>query len=515
MNDKKQFIINFISQILFNIVNLGISFFLVPHIVENINATVYGFVGLSNDFVNYAGLVTVALNALAGRYITINLHNKKYEEANKYFNSVMLANTIIASVMAVVSLFFIIYMDKFLNIPANLLGDVRLLFIMVFTNFIISIITSNLSVATFTTNKLYKSSIINIINQIIRCILLIVCYTFLPAKVWYIGLIALIGTGIYSLANLVYIYKLTPELKFNYKYFNFSYVKKLIKEGIWNTVSRVCSILNNGLDLLISNVMINSTAMGILSLPRNIHSIILNLFASLGSVFAPKITFSYAKGDYDNIKEQIKFSYKFLGIFSNTVLVVFIAFGLSFFKLWVPSQDHNLLYLIAVVSCSAMIFALPMEPFYNVHTALNKLRVPALALAGFSTLTVVLEFIFLSLVGDVTVKLLIISSMSTFVSFFRVLLFLPMYTAKILDEKVTYFYPLILRNTFAFIVCLIIGILLNLFISINNWVIFIVVCAVLAICSVLLSYAINFNATEKKKVIEMIMNKLKLKRSNV
>ena len=396
MSDKKQFVLNFISQILFNVINLGVSFFLVPHIVETINATAYGFVSLSNDFVGYASIVTVALNALAGRYITINLHKKNYEEANKYFNSVTFANAIIAGIMTVLSIVFIIFMDKILNIPIDILNDVRLLFIMIFTNFIISIVTSNFSVATFTTNQLYKTSIINIINQIVRCVLLIVCYTFLPPKVWYIGFITLICTGIVSIANLIYLFKLTPELKFNIKYFNIDYVKKLVKAGIWNTVTRLCSIINNGLDLLISNIMISSVAMGILSLPRNIHSIILNLFGSLGGIFAPKITISYANGNTDEIKNQINFSYKFLGVFSNTVLVVFMSFGLPFFRLWVPSQDSNLLYLIATVSCSAMIISLPMEPFYNVHTALNKIKIPALASASFSIITIILEFVLLN-----------------------------------------------------------------------------------------------------------------------
>lgn len=508
MSEKKQFVLNFISQILFNIINLGVSFFLVPHIVETINATAYGFVSLANDFVSYAGIVTVALNALAGRYITVNLHKKNYEEANKYFNSVTFANTIIAGFMTVLSLIFIIFMDKMLNIPIEILSDVRLLFIMIFANFIISIVTSNFSVATFTTNKLYKNSIINIVNQIIRCILLIVCYTFLSPKVWYIGFISLLGTGIISVANLIYLYKLTPELKFNLKYFDFQYVKELVKAGIWNTITRLSSIINNGLDLLISNIMISSVAMGILSLPRNVHSIILNLFSSLGGVFAPKITISYANGKNNEIKNQIKFSYKFLGIFSNTVLAVFMSFGLAFFKLWVPSQDANLLYLIAVVSCSAMIIALPMEPFYNVHTALNKIKVPALASSAFSLITIVLEFIGLSLTNNLTMQLLIISSTSTLIGLFRVLLFLPMYTAHILEEKVTYFYPLVLKNTLGFIIALIIGLILNSLVKINNWLIFVLMCGILMIISFFTTYFINFNQEEQNKFTNIIKQKI-------
>lgn len=512
MSEKKQFILNFSSQILFNVVNLGISFFLVPKIVESINATAYGFVGLSNDFVSYAGIITVALNALAGRYITVNLHKKKYETANKYFNSVIFANVVISIVMLILSILFISFMNNFLDIPNEMLGDVRLLFIMVFANFIVSIITSNLSIATFSTNKLYKNSIINIINQIIRCILLIVFYTYLPLKVWYIGFIALLGTGIYSIANLYYICKLTPELKFDIKLFDIKYVIELVKNGIWNTITRICSIINNGLDLLISNVMINSAAMGILSLPRNIHSILLNLFSSLGGVFAPKITISYANENYEEIKNQIAFSYKFLGVFSNTVLVTFMAFGISFFKLWVPSQDTNLLFLIAAISCSAMIIAMPMESFYNVHTALNKIKIPAYASIAFSTVTLILEFIFLSITKDTNIKLIIISSTSSIIGLFRVLFFLPIYTAHILHEKPTYFYKLILKNTLAFFISLFIGLIINYFIKINSWLIFLLVCIILAAITFIITTLINFDKNQINNFILSIKNRI-LRRS--
>ncbi|MEG1310239.1 MAG: hypothetical protein RSD06_05130, partial [Bacilli bacterium] len=141
MSDKKQFVINFATQILFCIINLSISFFLVPHIVSSIDGSAYGFINLSNDFVNYASLITVALNSIAGRYITLAIHKKKVKEANTYYNSVIIANIIMALVITVPLLVFTMYIDKFLNIPIDIVNDVKLLFIIVFTNFILSLIT--------------------------------------------------------------------------------------------------------------------------------------------------------------------------------------------------------------------------------------------------------------------------------------------------------------------------------------------------------------------------------------
>ena len=508
MSNKKQFAINFIAQILFNIVNLGISFFLVPKIVESINASAYGFFSLSNDFINYAALITVALNSLAGRYITISLHKKTFEDANKYFNSVLFANIFISIITSFIGIIFIFFIEDILNIPIEIVNDVKILFSLVIMNFIINVIFSTFSVSTFATNKLYLNSILNIISQIIRCTLLIFAYTLLEPKVWYLGSVALLVTIIISLGNLYYTKKLIPELKINYKFVKIKYIIELTKAGIWNTVTRFSAIINNGLDLLIANLLIGANAMGILALPKSVHSIILGLFSSLGGIFAPKITFDFAKNNNDGIINQINFSFKFLGVFSNTVLVTFMVLGIYFFKLWVPTQDAELLYWIATISCMALIIGLPMEPFYGVHTALNKIKVPAIISIIFSITILILEFIGLILVKDTNIRLILISSTSSFVGLFRILFFLPIYTSIILKIKKTYFYKLIIKNTMAFIFSLIIGLFIKNLFVINTWITFLIACSVIAIITMLITININFNNYEKQEFIDIFKRKL-------
>ena len=99
---KKQMYINLIAQTIAYAVNLAISFFLTPYIVNHIGVEANGFVGLANNFVEYAQLITVALNSMAGRYITIKLHQKNQKEANKYFTDVFFANLFLAVVLTVV-----------------------------------------------------------------------------------------------------------------------------------------------------------------------------------------------------------------------------------------------------------------------------------------------------------------------------------------------------------------------------------------------------------------------------
>lgn len=85
---EKRFIINITATVTAFVIGLCINFFLTPFIVENLGREAYGFIGLSNDFLTYFTLITIALNAMAGRFITIRYVEGRIEEANRYLSSV-------------------------------------------------------------------------------------------------------------------------------------------------------------------------------------------------------------------------------------------------------------------------------------------------------------------------------------------------------------------------------------------------------------------------------------------
>lgn len=511
MSNKKQLIINFMSQVFYSVVNLAISFFLVPHIIESINATAYGFINLSNDFVNYASLITIALNSIAGRYITIAIHKKKKEEANIYFNSVIIANIIMSIAILIPIILFIIFMDNLLNIPAAILPDVRLLFIIVFVNFILSLITSVFTIATFTSNKLYLNSIASIISQVLRCIVLVALFGLFNSSVWFVGFASLIATTFTIIANIYFTKKLTPELKINFGQFKLEYIVEMVKNGVWNTVNKLSGILQNGLDLLISNVFVSSAAMGIIALPRTITSIIFSLFGSIASIFNPNIMQAYAKDDYESIKKQLSFAIKFTGTFSNVCIAIFIALGIEFYQLWVPTQDANFLYLLTILSLASLAVGIPVEPVYAVHTSTNQIKKPAIMTLILSVLTILIVILGIYLVDNEDMKIIIISATSSIVSLYRLLIYIPMYTAKILDEKKTYLYPVLFKCYLSLMLCIVINFIVKSILPLTNWSLFFASCFVLAIFNLLINIFMNFNGDEKEQFNEFFKKQFRLK----
>lgn len=508
---KKQIGINLIAQIIAFAINLGISFFLTPFIVEKIGVEANGFVSLANSFIEYAQLVTVAINSMAGRFITIKLHQDKQEDANKYFSSVFVANLIMSVILTIVSVFVIIFINNLVNISDNILDDVRILWGFIFANFILSLFTSVFNVSTFVTDRLDLNAFCNVKGYLIRIAVLLFCYLVLDIHVWYIGL-ALFLMGLYNLLkNIYYSKKLTPELKINKKYFDIKVIWELIKSGIWNTISKLSSILSSGLDLLITNIFINGTAMGILSLSKTIPTIILSLFGTIAAIFAPSLTINYAKQEDELIKKQLKNSIKLLGILSSIPLAILIGFGKEFYGLWAPSQNSSLLYLLTMINCANLIFCLPLEPLYNVFTATNKIKNSSLALIAFSSVSLLTTFVLLKLIpGDMTVKMCIILGTSSFFNIVRVLTFLPMYGAKCLNFKLTTFYGPILKSTISVIILSIIAIIIKNLFTVNSWLALIIACVVIGILGLIINTLIILDKEDLKNFYVLLKEKLKL-----
>ena len=83
---KKYMFINLFSQLVAFGVSFIISFFITPKIIGAVGKETYGFWGLANNFAGYVTVITAALNALAGRFVTISIHRNNVQEANEYLD---------------------------------------------------------------------------------------------------------------------------------------------------------------------------------------------------------------------------------------------------------------------------------------------------------------------------------------------------------------------------------------------------------------------------------------------
>lgn len=483
----KQLAINIVAQLVSFIVQIGINFFLTPFIVERLGAAAFGFVGLANNIISYTTLVTVALNSMAGRYITISVHKGEIEKANQYFSSVFFSNLLISAFLTSIVTAFIIYLDVFINIPFDLIADVKILFVLLLFNSILGLITNVFAVSTFVRNRLELNSIRTIIANIIRALTLVLLFTVFVPHVWYLGISALLYTCYVGYTNYRYTIRLTPELYIAIRNFDWLSVKELITSGAWNLLSKLSDILSQGFDLLLANLFIGATAMGVLSITKTIPMVILSVFALLASCFAPEWTELYAKGNTEKLKHELLKSIRILGMFSSIPLAILYAYGDIFYQLWLPSENTDLLYWLTVVSTVGMTCALPQESLWNIFTITNKVKVSSLNLLYNSFIIIVIVMIGMYVSDSGTVRLFILASTRTIIGLVRVLTFLPIYGAKCLNLKKTIFYRPICMNLLSIMLLTIVSLFLKNYLPGVSWHNLIIACCITLLLGILIN----------------------------
>lgn len=382
MGEKKQLVVNMAAALVTFAVQVGINFVLTPYITATLGAEAYGFVNLSNTMVNYISILTVAVTSMASRFISIAIFQGETAVAKRFYSSTIIALLICVAVVAVPALICIGTIDRLLNISMSLVGDVKLLMVFVLANFSLSLMSSNLSIGFYVRNKLYIGSMINACGYAIRALLMIALFALLPTGVWIVGFAAFAATSFVQASYLRWKRRLLSELSFSRKDIHVRDALTVAKAGAWNSVSQLGSTLSSGLDMIVCNLFLGGTAMGVLSISRVVRTAIDSIGSATMSVFQPTLTKYYADGDIDGLVRYAKWCMKAFGLVISMPVGAFIAYGVPFFELWVPGQDSSVLYPLAVMAIIGWAVLGPAAVIQNIFTVLNRVKINSLVLCA-------------------------------------------------------------------------------------------------------------------------------------
>lgn len=471
--ENKQIAINMVAQVVVLIIQLAISFFLTPFIVRTLGVEAYGFVALSNNIIGYMQVITVALNSMAGRFITIEYHKGNLRKANQYFSSVFYANCILGIVIFIVCLCMVFYLEYIISIPDDLIPDVKYLFLLLTANTVLNLIFNVYTVPPFIKNRLEITSIRNLVSVIWNMVIILSLFLLFTPRVSYLGIASVLSSVYLVIANIVIKRKLMPEFYLSKLNYDWKSIKEILSSGVWNLLNRVSVMLEKGFDLLLANWFISNLIMGMLSIVSTITVLIPRVVSMAGSSFAPTITEYVAKGDIESIKWNVFKSIKIMSILVILPLSVIYVYGDRFFALWLPNQDSNLLYLIAILTTLDLIIGMPLEICWSIFGATNNVKVPAIVMFFIGGLTFFSLLLLLYFFKEPTTQMICLASARTFWNIIKNLTFLPLYGAKCLNLKWNYFYRTMAKSVFGIISALLLCQIYRCLIVPDTWVMFI------------------------------------------
>lgn len=509
MNTKKRVMINLICNIASFIIQLVINFAISSILVEKVGDAAYGFVGLSTNFISYATIFTAALNSMAGRFVSYEVNKGNVESANKYYSSVFFANILISGIIFIISLILIINIESIIKIPTDLVGDVKITFFLSFVNLILSLITVVFNIGAFVKNRIDLISIRNIIGNVIRAIVLTICFSFLTPKIYYIPFSSVLMSIFLVISYYKISKKICPELFINRKNINKSYIKKLISSGIWNSINSLSRTLLTGLDLLIANLFIGPAEMGVLSLAKTIPTTIENFLSTFSTTFNPQFLILYSENKIEELIEYVNYSLKVVGLIMLVPISMITVFGIDFFHLWLPyktTEELMKLQTLSVLSLLPFMVSSSNYTLFVLDSVTNKLKKPVLATFIMSVLSTITT---LALLKYTNLEIYAIAGVSSLYWLLKVFFFNTINAANNLNVKWNTFFKPFLRNLVVFFVLTLFYSVLKHFITLSSWKIFFIVSFVIIMIGYILAFILILNRKERKEMKEKIINKLK------
>lgn len=493
------------------VVNYLVYFVLASYITEKISIEAYGYVTLSKTIVSYLLIATMALNSYAIRNISLEFYNKNYKKANSYFNSVLFGNIFIALLVFVLGLMLVLFGSESLGISPDIKADVLLLSILVIVNFGIEQIGMVFQSSSYVMDKLIYVAIIKLIGYLMEIIVLFLLFYFLPVHLYYIGIGMIASSLINITANYYITRRFTPAFQCCHHDFNLSFVKELLKNGVWNSFNSIGTTLNSGLDLIFAKLLLDDVSMGQISVIKIFTDVFSVLFQMISRAFYPALLKFYAEGDRKRLVFEIRKSMRVSGLFANIYFSLIIALGFNLYKVWMPKQNIELLYSCTVIAVLYSIFEGSVTPLYHVYNFTLKNKIPCI-ITFMGGIVNVCSMIFLFKTTNLGIFIVFITTSVILMTINAIAV--PLYSAKCLKVSWYSFCPTLVIHIIVTIMSTVACVFIVKMLHPQSWITLFAVGLVCTVTAISLYSLFALDKNEKsavfKKVIKTILIKLHL-----
>lgn len=439
------------------VLSVGINFTLTPYITNEVGPEAYGFVSLAKQFISYANIFMIVLNSYAARYLTIAYVSKNTKEFKRYYSTVFIADVIVGGVFLIVGCFCVLNLERILNISPELVSDVKLLFLLTFFSFFLTTITTVFNASAFVKDHLDYANVIKVVAYIMEAIILLFCFVMFDASVWYVGVAAIVMAFFTLTASYMMTRSLLPQIHIKCCDFSLSAIKKLIGKGFWNSINSLGNGLNSGLDILITNLMLNGIAMGKISIAKTLANVVFQFYDAMSQPFQPSFLRKYAEKDITKLLDYLKRAMTICGLFTNVLFAGFCAVGYDFLSLWIPTQDNLLIYRLVIIALLPAITEGCIYPAYYVYTLTLKNKFPCVITIVGGIANVIGMYVLLKF-SDIGIYAIPITT-AVVMSFIN-LVTNPLYMCHCLKVKWSTFYPTIFKN----IICCLLAVICTQFV---------------------------------------------------
>jgi membrane protein EpsK len=494
---KKELPRNLISNVALFLINILVGLLIVPFYIDTLGIAAYGIIPLATSFTSYVMLILESLNASIARFITIDIQKSDLKSATQVFNTALL--TIVGLILLFVPLAFGIawFIPDYFKITDVERNSVFLLFLLIFFSSFINSLRSPFSAVMYAFNKIHYNNYITLFNKLLSICIIVTIFFIQTPSVYYVGLAYFISAICSLILTVVLSRKTYSNILISVSHFSKEKFSELTTLSKWILVDQIGTLLLLQLSLIIVTKEFGTVKGGEYAIVIALFNVLWGITGIITSLLSPIYYTYYARGLFDSMRVLSVVSVKLIGLVMALPISLVCIFAPQILTIWVGVEFAHLSLLLWVLLIPlTMIVA--VRSLILSYAAYNKVRVPAIItiIAGILNLVLAITLPHVFELGVFGIALAFI-----FALWFRNVIFVPWYSAKVQGVSPIIFYKPIIPGTFAYFILFIIGYFLTSVLAVPSSILYIMfVSGVISLAYCTIITRIAFNGSERELI---------------
>ena len=471
---------NLMFAILNMIVQVLQSMWITSYIQRSMGIEAYGYIAVVVNIVQAAGVVSVAFTSVCSRYIVIEMEKGDKEKVNRIF-STMFYSLITLSILCIFIFGIVILnINRVMNVSQSYVTQVSWLMLIVTIDFAIQLVHVPYLSMFYYEEKIYYSYLTQIFANVMK-----IAMVYFVFNIWRPVLWASHAGAFLVNLGAVFLYYLYLKRNFGYitlktKYFDFRKLKEILGTGVWVSVNKLAAILMTLCGTYMVNILLGTYLAGIYGSVSQIQSMLSFFTVAVVSVFLPEMYKKYAQNAMHDLisytRNIIKITSLLLGVIAGGVIIC----GNEFMSLWISEVYKN--YEALIISSTVYLpLVYSSEMLNQLLITLNRTK----EIAVISIITGIVNMVLaIVLVKCTTLGIYAIAIAQAIVSIIRTLFVMPIYVARIVNEKWYIFVVKQLNGWKTIILASVCGFLYSMAIEVKSWLTLVVVCGLIGLTTV-------------------------------
>lgn len=406
-----------------------------PYIIHSLGMEVYGLIPLAQSVTQYLTVLTAAVSAAVGRFVTVDYARRDFTAANRTFNTFFGLGLGIAALVLTLGAVGSFFLPRWLNVPAGYERNFQYLLLAVLLMLVGTMQATCFDAAYWARNRFDLRSLVDTGAAVVRLGLVVVLFELIGPNLDFISLGVVLGTALAIFLNWRIWRYLTPELKIQLRQFSRQRLPEILGTSRWLFLNQTGLLLAIHVDLLLVNLFVGPAAGGSYAAVQQWANLLRTAIVQISVILAPTYTSQHAVGDQEQLVHSAARGMKLLGSLIALPVGLLAGFAEPLLGTWIGPQ-YEYLYTLAWVLLLPLALEGAQAPLFAVLVGMNRIGWASVTAIGMGVINLGLGILLARYLGW---GMYGVAAASATTLFLRYGLFTPLYTAKILNRPWTFY----------------------------------------------------------------------------